>query len=268
MARGVYDVLPNHEWDDPYDSARKRAAWTGLLAVPSGIAAGLTALAIHGVWGLPTDLMPEVGAILPNRPRAREGVRIRYIAECETVTINGREVAAPIPALVQALPELERNNAVAILDSACNRKLIKYDDLYEIRERLRGRRGSRKVYPWFPLVEPKAQSPFETYARLQCRDAGIPPPTLQVQIHDEVKGTYAYGDLGWQRRDGLWILIDLDGRRYHEDPRSLVADRRRQNSIALTGRYIHLRFAWEDLRTGAIPKTVQKALANNYWPPY
>lgn len=260
LTRGVYNVLPRHDWPDPYDITRRQAAWTGLLALPGSAATGLCALALHGVWGLPRILTPEVGLTSDRHGRGRKNVRVRRFQEFATVVIQGRRVAVPAAALVQALPGLRRDTAVSILDSAGNRGLIGPESLAEIGHQLRGKRGARKVRPWLELVSPLAQSPFETLARLQCLDAGLPPPTLQVSVWDEWNRAIAHGDLGWERGDGTWVLIDLDGRRYHEDPKALLVDRRRQNAIALTGRHTHLRFAWEDLRTGTIPETITRAL--------
>src|SRR5699024_4957621 len=155
---------------------------------------------------------------------------------------------------------MSRNTAVSVLDSAGNLGLITPESLQEISEKLRGRRGATKARPWLSLVNGRAQSPFETLARLQCLDVGLPPATLQVEVWDENQRSIAHGDLGWQRSDGTWVLVDLDGKKYHESPGALLVDRRRQNAIALSGHHTHLRFAWADLRTGAIPRMIAKAL--------
>src|SRR5699024_5823417 len=100
-----------------------------------------------------------------------QGVRVRRFREFATIQIHGRAVAAPVDALVQGLPEMSRNTAVSVLDSAGNLGLITPESLQEIGEKLRGRRGATKVRPWLSLVNGRALSPFETLARLQCLDA-------------------------------------------------------------------------------------------------
>lgn len=260
VTRGVYNVLPNHPWQDPFSAARRQSAWTGLLAVPRGISTGACALALHGVWGLPQWITPEVALPGGASSRGPGHVKVRRYAEFAVRRVLDRQFAAPVDALVQALPGFTRDTAVCVLDSAVHRRLIHQRDLQVIAERLAGRRGASRVYPWLGLVNPLAQSPFETLTRLQCLDADLPPPTLQAAVWDEGNHRVARGDLGWKRRDGTWVLIDLDGRRYHEGLDALLVDRRRQNAIALTHRHTHLRFAWEDLYTGIIPATIARAL--------
>lgn len=260
VTTGVYNVAPNAPWKDPIDAARVQAAWTGLLTVPDGISTGACALALHGIWGLPMKVAPEVA--LPNGQHryGSVGVRVRRYQAFATTRLRGRLVATPVHALAQALPELSREQGVAVIDSAINRKKIALTAVAEIERLLRGRRGTSRVRPWLALVDGLAESPFETRVRLQCLDAGLPRPTLQAEVWDEERKRIARGDLGWQRPDGTWVLVDLDGKRYHEDPEALFVDRLRQNAIALNGRHTHLRFAWPDLRAGVIPREIARAL--------
>jgi hypothetical protein len=51
-------------------------------------------------------------------------------------------------------------------------------------------------------------------------------------------------DLCWPEA-GLWA--ELDGRRFHEQPKALLSDRRRQNEVAGYMQWLPLRFAWDDI---------------------
>lgn len=260
VTRGVYNVMPEHSWPDRFAAVRLQAAWTGLLAVRNSIATGSCALALHGVWGLPLQIKPEVAGEEGISLQGPKGVRVRRYRNFPTVTKHGRLLATPVAALVQALPEMSRDTAVSTLDSAGNLGLITPEDLEALDCALAGRRGSRRVRAWLPLVDFRAHSPFESRARLQCHDTDLPAPDLQVEIFDGHGNRVARGDLGWQRTDGTWLLVDFDGRKYHEAPDALLVDRWRQNAIAMTARHTHLRFAWEDLRTGEIPQIIARAL--------
>src|SRR5699024_3029277 len=71
ITRGVYDTIPG-QVDPESDRTvwRLRSVWVGLLAYgPDATAVGGCALALHGVWGLPIDLTPEVA--LPDGHYAR-----------------------------------------------------------------------------------------------------------------------------------------------------------------------------------------------------
>ncbi len=263
VTQAVYDVLPDGRWPDPFDHARRRSAWIGLLSAdPRGISTGACALALHGAWGLPRRLTPEI--TLPGAAGAHgaRGVRVRrFQRPLEVRTIKSRLVAAPVTALVQALPEWPRDTVVAVLDSALHRRLITPADFAAVRNQVRGRRGAARLHSWWGLVEPKAESPFESETRLSCLDAGLPAPVVQPRIWDSDGRLVARGDLGWRRPDGTWVLVDLDSKAYHDTPDAVFKDRIRQNAIALTDRHTHLRFVTRDVTSGHFIRTIRRALA-------
>src|SRR5699024_1935735 len=117
----------------------------------------------------------------------------------------GRLVSEVPTALVHALPYLDRNHGVAVLDSALNRGFIQTSDLALIQQRLRGRRGAARVRSWWSLVDGRSESPLETWARLDCHDHDLPPDKLQVVLRDAAGTFVGRGDMGWRRRDGGWV---------------------------------------------------------------
>lgn len=259
VTSGVYNVLPNHQWPDPMSTARLQSAWTGLLSHPRSISTGLCALALHGIWGLPRNIAPEVA--LPNGEGApgASGVHVRRYRGFPTTHYCGREVAVPTAALVHALPHTTRAVGVALLDSALHRRLIRTDDLEVIETQLAGRRGAVRVRPWLTQADANAQSPLETHTRVQCMDAGLPTPHLQICIRDDAGNLIARGDLGWRRADDSWVLLEIDGRSFHDTPAALFHDRHRQNNIALAGRHTLLRFTAGEVYSGVIPEIVKRA---------
>ena len=260
VLRGVY-MVP--EWaPKDFDARRARAAWAGLLAsAPNGISTGACALHLHGIQGLPQRLTPEVARADGGFSSGVKGVRVRQFTRPFDVWCFGDwRVAAPVPAFVQALPEMDVDRAVAALDSGLNRNVITPADVDEIRRRLRGRRGVVALDPCWSLADGRAASPIETKVRLECVRGGVPPTDLQVVLRERGGTFIARGDLGWRRGDGTWVLAEVDGYDVHSAPEALFHDRSRQNRIVLHGRHTPLRFTSRDLGTGRIAAQVRAAL--------
>ncbi len=271
LTRGVLDlsgVLNERDMAPPDgpDLRRRRAALLALLAHgPSAVAVGQCALALLGVQGLPMNIRPEVW-LPPGSPRvARAGIVVRcYRRPFPTFTVGEFQVAAPRWALAQAVPELGRDAAVAVLDSSVQRGLVGHGELGEVARLCRFRTGAPSVRAWLGLVDGRSQSPLETRARLECVDAGVPPDELQVPIRDAARRIVARGDLGWKLRRGRWLVVEIDGAGPHSDPRALYVDRERQNAVVATGTVDMLRFtAREVARRDLIPTAVAAHLADD-----
>jgi hypothetical protein len=264
ITRSVYDTGYIDPDVNPLDWARIQSAWIGMLGVgPEAIAVGLCALALHGVWGLPQRIVPEVALPAGRFARGPQAIRVRrFSSTLGTINLAGRLIADVPTALVQALPELDRDTAVAVLDSALNRGQLTDGSLSVVRERVRGRRGAARLHEWWPLVDRRAESPVETHARLDCHDAGIAPDALQVILRNRHGTFLARGDLGWIRADGSWVLVEIDGKTVHAQPDALYGDRTRQNRIAIGRKGTTLlRYTAVDVyRKGCIPAEVRMAL--------
>ncbi|ADG73484.1 conserved hypothetical protein [Cellulomonas flavigena DSM 20109] len=223
VVRGVHDAAPALDaaacgrapWagHDPDDHRRRRAAWIALLALgrEHAVATGACALALLGVQGLPRSIRPE-GALRDGSHRTPGGgVRVRCVVPDRVERVGRARVVDPVTALAQAVVELGRDHAVAVLDSAVQRHVIGPDGVDDVARLLHGRRGSRRVAEWWDLVDGRAQSPLETRARLQCRDAGLAPHDLQVPVKDADGRVLARGDLGWWLADGRLLVAEIDG---------------------------------------------------------
>lgn len=271
VTRGVLDLavaLGEQEMALPEgpEARRHRAAFLALLAHgPGAVAVGPCALALLGVQGLPVGIRPEVW-LPPGNPRAaRAGIVVRcYRTPFPTVAVGGFRVAAPRWALAQALPGLDRDPAVAVLDSAVQRRLVTRTELSDVALLCRNRDGAGRIRSWLGLVDGRSQSPLETRARLQCVDAGVPPDELQVPIRDATRRVVARGDLGWRLTGRRWLVIEIDGVGPHSDPRALFVDRDRQNAILATGDVDMLRFTARDVaRPDLLPAAVRAHLAQD-----
>ncbi len=268
VARGVLDLTPSlpppDVTVDAHATRRRRAAWAGLLAYGEGraVAVGLCALALYGVEGLPMTIAPEVALPGAEHRRPRGGMRVRcFDVDARIVLLGGARVVDPVAALAQAVCELPRRRVLAVVDSAVQLRLLPADALVAVRTVAAGRRGAAALDSWWHLVDGRAQSAPETWARLECVDAGVAPHDVQVPVRDVTGRVVARGDLGWWRHDGRLLVVEIDGRGPHSTPQALFRDRARQNAIAATARTDLLRFTLADLGTGRLPSAVARWLA-------
>lgn len=266
VTRAVYDTGSTPVDVHPYDVARLRVVWSTLLANRRAIAVGACALMLHGVQGLPRHLVPESALPRGAAGRARDGIILRqYVTRAETVRIHGREVVEMELALVQALPTLSRDDAVASLDSALHQGLIEREQLVTTCRRLRGRRDSLKVIPWLRLADGRAESPPESHARLRCHDAGIPPDDLQRNFFDSAGQFLGRADLAWYLGGGRWLIVEIDSQEFHGTDRQVEHDAVRQNGLLGEGRNIILRFFPTHLSD--VVDTIADVLTRENWRP-
>ncbi|AEE44406.1 type IV toxin-antitoxin system AbiEi family antitoxin domain-containing protein [Cellulomonas fimi] len=264
VTRGVYDAGTVMVVDP--DERRRRAAWLGMLAYgPDAVAVGACALALHGVAGLPPVITPQVALPGGRHAPGRGGIAVRCYGQTVPFA-SGRygagRVAALPAALVQAVPELPVRHGVAVLDDVLRRGLLSPQAVAAVRRSTGRRRGVRRVRPVWDLVDPRAESPLESFARLDCVMAGLAPDELQVVIRSSDSGrVLGRGDLGWDLGGGRWLIAEIDGRAVHEAPAALLQDRRRQNALLGTGRVEMLRFTAADLGpSGGLVATVRAHL--------
>ncbi|MBD8080329.1 type IV toxin-antitoxin system AbiEi family antitoxin domain-containing protein [Cellulosimicrobium arenosum] len=258
ITHGVVDTsrVPPSQRDGPrrHEHLRRRAAWLGLLAYgPDAIAVGQCALVLLGVEGVRTDVVPEVTLPGARAGRSRDGIQLRQFDDGMTVApVDGRPVATPDWALAQAVPEMGRLRAVAVMDSARHRRLITTAELAHAHDLARGRRGVARTHSWWVESDGRAESPLETFARLDCVDAGIAPDDLQVEVHDADR-FLGRGDLGWRLPGGRWLIAELDGRDIHSTPDALLHDRARQNDLLASGAVDLRRFTGSDVTPPGAP---------------
>ncbi len=264
---GVYDLsrmvplIDRHE----LDRRRRQTALLGALVHPGAIITGVCALVLYDLQGAPTSIDPEV--TFPNGTSRRStAVRVRRVPLERWVTTGDIALATVTDAFAQAVPTLGRRHAVALMDSARHQGRLSEAELHQAHGRALTRRGVRRTHTWWDESDPRAESPAETWARLACTDAGIPPDTLQLRIVSPDGRLLARTDLAWLLPDGRWLLVEIDGREAHEAPAALFNDRTRQNSI-LTDRTLMRRFSGREAWTGTLSKELATLLSTAGWHP-
>lgn len=206
---------------------------------PRAIAIGPSALALHGVQGLPPAMSPEVTVPGGGPRRDRGGVRCRECIGSETVVSpDGFRTIDPIVALAQTLVQLAPREALGVLDSALHLQLLRGEDLTQVRRlthRLRGPSRHRlpELEAVWELADRRRASPLESWAYWDLVAAGLQPTEIQVEIRDSQRRLVARGDIGFLRRDGTWLLIELQGRRNHVDADAVIDDGERRDDVML-----------------------------------
>ncbi len=258
---------PRSDGDLLHGHLRRRAAWVGLLTYgPESIAVGASALALHGIDGLPSPLRPETALPAASRRTSRPGIPLRQFDDGLTTVPFGdrrtgaRRIATAEWALAQAVPELSMARGLAVLDSALRLDAVDRRGLARSHDHARGRRGVALRHDLWDLADGRAASPLESFGRWQCIEEGVPPDTLQLPLHDRSGRLLAVGDLAWRLRDG-WLVIEMDGRPWHDDlPGGDRRDRDRDNALTALGVKL-LRFDAGHVGRRLVGTTVRNTLA-------
>jgi hypothetical protein len=269
--RRVYEVVgilpPPASEGAALDRARLQRAIEGPLAHgPTAVATGLAALVLAGAMGVPRDFTPEVAFPRGSSSSATTtGVRIRRTPVGPVMSRHGIRYVTPEVALVQAVPEVERWRAVALMDSVRHQKILSERQFERARAAAVGRRGAARTRAWWAQSDPRSESPAETKARLDCTDADIPPDALQLTVRPAGRPPSRV-DLAWYLPDGTWLLVEVDGIAWHEDRRDVLRDLTRQNRI-VTSRTLLRRFTGTEAMNGTLVREVAEILAVRSWRP-
>src|ERR1043165_5952520 len=89
-------------------------------------------------------------------------------------------------------------------------------------------RGIRALKVALPLVDSGADSPRETWLRLQLTDAGLPPDQTQIVVIQGRGRIVAKLDMGWER---FMVGVNYDGIFHQSDRRRYVQDQKPQRNM-------------------------------------
>jgi very-short-patch-repair endonuclease len=127
--------------------------------------------------------------------------------------------------------------AVAIADSAMRARSVTLQQLKDAVATHHGNRGYRRMRKVIAWSDPKCGSVLESAFRVLVLEAGLARPTSQVVI-----GT-ARVDFCWL---ALRVVVEVDGRRYHDPDDNRNADRRRDHALVSSSWRV-LRFTWAEI---------------------
>jgi very-short-patch-repair endonuclease len=211
--------------------------WKDRLAVEllstGGIACGLSAAALYGLAEPPAR--PEV--LMPRGARgAVQGRRTtRELAPFESVTVEGLRALAPVRMVLDSVHRLPADRAMALVESAIVRGLVKPAALERrARELTHGKRPGcavtlRILAELHPELE-RSRNEWEALVARRAKQHGLEPPQLEFELF--IDGRRYIADAAWP---AVKVALEFDGRDPHMRRRVHDYDSLRRNDFTSAG---------------------------------
>ena len=176
---------------------------------------------------------------LPGRVAGIRPHRVPAFLPGEVEVRHGLRITAPARTLLDLAAMAPRAVLERLVEEAQVQRLVSAGDLRAAIVRGTGRPGVRKLREVVDLLDVPlfTRSEGEKLLRSLVRSAGLPQPRTNVR-----RG-------GWEV-DAVWdaerLVVEVDGRRYHDTQPQFERDRRKDADLVLAG-YRVLRFTWRRL---------------------
>jgi hypothetical protein len=236
---------------------RARARAAQLLLPDSAVISHVTAGRLQEMDGLPLARLNEpiwVTRQLADTAAQRRGLVQRWsdIAPDDIVDLDGLRVTSVGRTAIDLALHANRLDAVCFMESAM-RLGVSIDQLQHL---ARGRRGKRRLAPWWELADVRSENPLETKVRLHLIDADLAPDELQYEVR--VGNQSLFLDMAYKYHR---VGVETDGRDPHLARQQFVWDRRKWMLLAEADwTLVHL--TWADARSKPyVVQTVRRALA-------
>jgi len=170
----------------------------------------------------------------------------------------------PVTSLRRTVCDLMRRlpfpEGVMVADAALRSEL----DRGELLRRVLGGRGCRMAAAALEFADARSESPGESLSRVRILRAGLPSPTPQVELFDDVGNLVARVDFWWEAEgvvgefDGMvkYGKLLLPGQTAEDVIR---AEKFREQALVAAGCRV-IRWTWHDLWNGQIEYRLRKAL--------
>jgi hypothetical protein len=123
-------------------------------------------------------------------------------------------------------------HAVATLDSMCRLGVVTPAELEVAAIRLAPGPGRQRAIAAAQLVDPRAESVFESINRVDLALSTLPTPIPQLNIYDRDACWIARVDFGWRE---LRVVLECDGFEFHGSREAFERDRRRWTALTRAG---------------------------------
>jgi hypothetical protein len=208
-----------------------KAQAAALVIEETSVVCDRTAAWIHGVDCLrfaELDCMPPLeSCVLPGRAPTERGEmagRTRDLRPEDILVVGGARVTTPLRTATDLLCRLPRREALAAADALMRLHGFTRSDLRRLLVRYYRRRGVVQARQLAALVDGRAESSGESWARLEINDRRLPLPTPQHWVLVEGVPTYRL-DLAYPRAR---IAIEYDGEANHSAPFDRARDEHRR----------------------------------------
>lgn len=161
-----------------------------------------------------------------HEPTERREVRgrTRDLRDDDIVEIGGVRVTSPLRTATDLLCLLPRREALAAADALMRLHGFSVADLRRLLVRYFRRRGVVQARNLAPLVDGRAESSGESWARLEIADRGLSVPQPQYWVNVDGVPTYRL-DLAYPHAR---IAIEYDGEDHHTSPADRLRDEHRR----------------------------------------
>jgi hypothetical protein len=178
----------------------------------------------------------------PIGTRRRAGVLVGRTALPieEIVFRRGLPITSPLRTVADLGGRDTLTEGVVAADTFLHAGLVSVENLRRYVTEHPGVKGIARLRRVVELVEPRAESAMETRLRMLLVLAGLPPPDVQVSLHDDRGRFLGRPDLLYSKQR---LAIEYDGGNHRD---RMVDDNRRQNGLVGAG-YRLLRFTAPDV---------------------
>lgn len=222
---------------------------TLLLAVGGDAAAARRSAAV--LWGFDLAVEPTLLDIDVPRSRARAGrggadVRRRRLDDVVEHSIAGADpvrLTSPLRTVVDCAADRPLDEAVVIADSALRSGRVTVEDLRRASAVRTSRATAEQVRRVLRWADPQSGSVLESLLRVLLARHGILVPQTQFVVKDDQDCFVGRVDFCWPE---LRLIVEADGRRWHDPEDARDRDRRRGNQYAALG-WVVLRFTWGEV---------------------
>ncbi len=254
------EALAAADWHAPYWGVRSRVqasdvrdrAHAFLPRLPErAFYFGPTAAELHGI-PIPhrtTSQALHVGVQAGDRRVEARGVVAHHVTidPRDVTVLNGLPVTTPARTWCDlAAGGLRRHEVIAAGDRIlwADDPLGTVHDLRTALARYEGRRGSKLMRDALPALSSGSASPPETWLRVLVIDAGLPVPSVQVEVANRWGRVLGHCDLGWP---ALRLGLEYEGDHHRTDAAQWRYDVRRYGEMQEAGWFI-IRVTADDLR--------------------
>lgn len=216
------------------DSRSHRLRAIKLVIPTDAVISDETAAWLYGLDVFPPrqrhDFEPAVVATHGVTRVRRQGARARQalFAAQDITFAEGVHLTTPQRTASDLLRKLYRPYALAAADAFAHAGLVTADELVEFVGRLKGYRGIIQARTLAAMVDPRMESPGESWQRLRMHDAGFPPPQPQFEVLDDF-GRSMFIDLPYP---DLLIATEFDGREFHTADAHRAHDQERRDYLS------------------------------------
>lgn len=134
----------------------------------------------------------------------------------------------PVTSVARTVIDVARKHGldcgVVAADAALHARMAGLPDLAQVVDRCAGWPGRHHAAATLNHCDGSAESPLESLSRLRMAEHGLPPPSTQVELGDELGRFVGRVDFYWPE---FGVAGEADGATKYQDPNALVAEKLR-----------------------------------------